>query len=194
MGTSTGNKFGSCCHSQAIKFLYLPCANCLCKQNYFNDWINSVLFARARHAGCPARGPSPPVHCFILFHLVSFAAHLRPYFEFHLVSSCFILFHLVSFCFISFHLGPICARTLAFHLVSSRFILFHLFHLGGRRARQPCAKSRSEILNLRTELFRPLWTRQRSTGEMRPNLIAMEIKISNQARTDLARVLKLTSQ
>ena len=64
--------------------------------------------------------------CFILFHLVSFAAHLRPYFEFHLVSSCFILFHLVSFCFISFHLGPICARTLAFHLVSSCFISFHL--------------------------------------------------------------------
>ena len=50
------------------------------------------------------------------------------------------------------------------------------------------------ILNLRTELFRPLWTRQRSTEEMRPNLIAMEIKISNQARTYLARVLKLTSQ
>ena len=57
-----------------------------------------------------------------------------------------------------------------------------------------CYKSRSEILNLRTELFRPLWTRQRSTEEMRPNLIAMEIKISNQARTYLARVLKLTSQ
>ena len=57
-----------------------------------------------------------------------------------------------------------------------------------------CYKSRSEILNLRTELFRPLWTRQRSTDEMRPNLIAMEIKISNQARTYLARVLKLTSQ
>ena len=36
------------------------------------------------------------------------------------------------------------------------------------------------IPNLRTELFRPLWTRQRSTEEMRPNLIAMEIKISNQ--------------
>ena len=32
-------------------------------------------------------------------------------------------------------------------------------------------------LNLRTELFRPLGTRQRSTEEMRPNLIAMEIKI-----------------
>ena len=50
------------------------------------------------------------------------------------------------------------------------------------------------VLNLRTELFRPLWTRQRSTEKMRPNLIAMEIKISNQARTNLARVLKLTSQ
>ena len=32
------------------------------------------------------------------------------------------------------------------------------------------------VLNLRTELFRPLWTRQRSTEEMRPNLIAMEIQ------------------
>ena len=50
------------------------------------------------------------------------------------------------------------------------------------------------ILNLRTELFRPLWTRQRSTEEMRPNLIAMEIQISNQVRTYLARVLELTSQ
>ena len=47
------------------------------------------------------------------------------------------------------------------------------------------------VLNLRTELFRPLWTRQRSREEMRPNLIAMEIKISYQARTYLARVLKL---
>ena len=43
-------------------------------------------------------------------------------------------------------------------------------------------------------LFRSFWTHQRSTEEMRPNLIAMEIKISNQARTYLARVLKLTSQ
>ena len=33
-------------------------------------------------------------------------------------------------------------------------------------------------LNLRTELFRPLWTHQRSTEEMRPNLIAMKNKIS----------------
>ena len=37
-------------------------------------------------------------------------------------------------------------------------------------------KSRSEILNLRT-VFRSLWTHQRSTEEMRPNLIAMKIKI-----------------
>ena len=29
-------------------------------------------------------------------------------------------------------------------------------------------------INLRTELFRPLWTHQRSTEEMRPNLIAMK--------------------
>ena len=43
-------------------------------------------------------------------------------------------------------------------------------------------------------LFRSFWTHQRSTEKMRPNLIAMKIKISNQARTYLARVLKLTSQ
>ena len=43
-------------------------------------------------------------------------------------------------------------------------------------------------------LFRSFWTHQRSTEKMRPNLIAMEIKISNQARTYPARVLKLTSQ
>ena len=155
MGTSTGNKFGSCCHSQAIKFLYLPCANCLCKQNYFNDWINSVLFARARHAGCTARGPSPPVHCFILFHLVSSCFILfdsRPIYArtssfiwFHLVSSCFILFHFVSS---RPHLRPyigVSSCFILFHLVSSRFILFHLFHLGGRRARQPCAEEPFDV-------------------------------------------------
>ena len=34
------------------------------------------------------------------------------------------------------------------------------------------------IPNLRTELFRPLWTHQRSTEKMRPNLIAMKNKFS----------------
>ena len=33
-------------------------------------------------------------------------------------------------------------------------------------------------LNLRTELFRPLWTRQRSKEEMRPNRVAMKNKFS----------------
>ena len=56
-------------------------------------------------------------------------------------------------------------------------------------------KSRSEnTQSADSMLFRSLWTHQRSTEEMRPNLIAIEIKISNQARTYLARVLKLTSQ
>ena len=35
---------------------------------------------------------------------------------------------------------------------------------------------RLSVLNLQTELVHPLWTHQRSTEEMRPNLIAMEIK------------------
>ena len=52
-----------------------------------------------------------------------------------------------------------------------------------------------DMLNLRTELFRPLWTRQRSTEEMRPNLVAMKDQISKaRPKTYLARVLKLTSQ
>ena len=37
---------------------------------------------------------------------------------------------------------------------------------------------RQRLLNLRTELFRPLWTHQRSTEKMRPDLIAMKNKFS----------------
>ena len=36
-----------------------------------------------------------------------------------------------------------------------------------------CHKSRSKILHLQTKLFRPLWTHQCSTEEMRPNRVAM---------------------
>ena len=41
-----------------------------------------------------------------------------------------------------------------------------------------CGSYADIVLDLRTELLRPLWTHQRSTEEMRPNLIAMKNKFS----------------
>ena len=52
-----------------------------------------------------------------------------------------------------------------------------------------------DLLNLRTELFRPLWTHQGNTEKMRPNLIAMKINFPkpdlNQARTYMKIDLQL---
>ena len=171
MGTSTGNKFGSCCHSQAIKFLYLPCANCLCKQNYFNDWINSVLFARARHAGCTARGPSPPVHCFILFHSRPIYARTSSFIWFHLVSSCFILFHFVSFRFISAPSAPVHWRFILFHLVSSRFISFHLVSSVSSGGKTGPSTLRKEGANLLAEKGEKGRKRGKKRGKRRAGLL-----------------------
>ena len=48
------------------------------------------------------------------------------------------------------------------------------------------------ILNLRTELFCPLWTHKRSTEKMRLNLIAMKNKFSN-ARFKPGRAISIFS-
>ena len=56
----------------------------------------------------------------------------------------------------------------------------------GKRKQSVLSTRHARLLNLRTELFRPSWTYQRSTEKMRPNLIAMKTNFPkpdlNQAR------------